>query len=158
MWSSFVKALTALLSKKFIVWAVATAALFQGLIDSTIWAAITMSYFGVQGIVDWRRDSQASGGTSDRSSSTSKSSTTVEVSTVSVDGVPPPVIAIPAPMLPEEPVAIAAVIEPAPRASQVVNALPASLDDEEEATQLRIHKRTLVHAKTNARPKVTTSS
>lgn len=36
-----------LLSRKFIVWIVATVALFMGLIDGILWGGITAAYLGV---------------------------------------------------------------------------------------------------------------
>jgi hypothetical protein len=36
-----------LLSRKFICWAVATVAMFMGLVDGLVWAAITGAYLGV---------------------------------------------------------------------------------------------------------------
>jgi len=44
--------LKSLLSRKLIVWLVATVALFMGLIDGFIWGAITATYMGAN-LADW---------------------------------------------------------------------------------------------------------
>ena len=43
-WNLFLKGLV---SRKFIVWVVATVALFMGLIDGLLWGGITAAYLGV---------------------------------------------------------------------------------------------------------------
>lgn len=43
-----------ILSKKFIVWIIASIALFTRFIESSEWMAITMTYLGAQGFIDWK--------------------------------------------------------------------------------------------------------
>lgn len=40
------------LSRKFVIWVVATVALFMGLIEGWIWGAITATYMGAN-LADW---------------------------------------------------------------------------------------------------------
>lgn len=42
-----------LLSRKLIIWVVATVALFMGLIEGWIWGAITATYMGAN-LLDWQ--------------------------------------------------------------------------------------------------------
>jgi hypothetical protein len=46
--------LTRLQSKKFIVWTVASVAMFTGFLQSTDWMYITTMYLGAQGLIDFQ--------------------------------------------------------------------------------------------------------
>lgn len=51
-WNLFLKGLV---SRKFLVWCVATVALFMGLVDGILWGAITGAYLGVNLLQEFRR-------------------------------------------------------------------------------------------------------
>jgi hypothetical protein len=53
-----ISSLTRLQSKKFIVWTIASVAMFTGYLQSTDWMYITTMYLGAQGLIDWKDNSK----------------------------------------------------------------------------------------------------
>ena len=49
-----IHAIHRVLAKKFIAWAMASAALFTHFITGDNWMAITMLFIGTQGVLDWK--------------------------------------------------------------------------------------------------------